>query len=180
MDNFDFNSGVWKDAAVIDDFRIRKSSKPAPLPTVVKVVNDRDNIYFAITCLKEDSNLLNKLKGMTARDVWPQPPFIELFIDGDQREKSGYYQLAFNAIGSKYDARGRDSKYNNDKWIVKGNIDSDTWKIILKWPLESFGRNITMNNRVGMMIYRNTGNSTWLGINVHEPSGFNDLILQMN
>ena len=181
MEDFDFDSGAWKGAAVIDDFRIRNSSdKPAPLPTVVKVVNDRDNIYFAITCLKEDSNLLNKLKGMTARDVWPQPPFIELFIDGDQREKSGYYQLAFNAIGSKYDARGRDSKYNNDQWIVKGHIGEDTWKIILKWPLESFGRNITMNNRVGMMIYRNTGNSTWLGINVHEPSGFNDLILQMN
>jgi len=183
MESFDFDSGVWKDAAVIDDFRVRKSlDKPAPLPTVVKVINDRDNIYFGITCLKENKALLKKLKGMkrTARDVWPQSPFIELFIDGDQRKKSGYYQLAFNAIGSKYDARGRDAKYNNDKWEVRGHIGGDTWKIILKWPLGSFGRNITMNNRFGMMIYRNTGNSTWLGINVHEPAGFNDLILEMN
>jgi len=183
MTDFDFEAGVWKDAAVIDDFRVRKShAEPAPLPTIVKVVNDRDNIYFGITCFEEDPEMLENLRGMTAtaRDVWPQSPFIELFIDGDQRDKSGYYQLAFNPIGSAYDARGRDATYDNDQWTISGNIGTDTWQVILKWPLESFGRNITMNNRVGMMIYRNTGNSTWLGINVHEPAGFNDLILQMN
>jgi len=181
MDNFDFDSGAWKGAAVIDDFRIRNSlDEKAELPTVVKVINDRENIYLAFHCMKEDKELLKQLKGMKKISDWPQSPFIEFFIDGDQREKNGYYQLAFNALGSQWDAKGREPKYSNGKWKVNGQINEDNWKVILKWPLESFGRNITMNNRFGMMIYRNTGNSTWLGINVHEPAGFNDLILQMN
>ncbi|PHS03762.1 MAG: hypothetical protein COA78_17360 [Blastopirellula sp.] len=181
MDDFDFDSGVWKSAATIDDFRIRNSlNKKAKLPTVVKVVNDRENLYFAVHCMKEDPELLRKLKTMNRVDGWPQSPFIELFIDGDQREKNGYYQLAFNAVGSRWDAKGRQSKYKNEDWKVTGQLNGDNWKVIVKLPLLSFGRNITMDNRFGMMIYRNTGNQTWLGVNVHEPSGFNDLILMMN
>jgi len=181
MDNFDFDSGVWKDAAVIDDFRTRNSlNEKAEVPTVVKVVNDRENIYLAFHCMKEDKALLKRLKGMKKISDWPQKPFLEFFIDGDQREKNGYYQLAFNALGSQWDARGRQPSYNNDKWKVNGQINEDNWKVILRWPLESFGRNITMNNRFGVMIYRETGNQTWLGVNVHEPSGFNDLKLEMD
>jgi len=181
MDDFDFDSGAWDDAAVIDDFRVRNSlDKKAELPTVVKMVNDRENLYFAIHCMQEDPELLKKLKTLDRVSDWPQSPFIELFIDGDQREKNSYYQLAFNALGSQWDAKGRQSKYKNDDWRVTGQVGDDSWKVLVKLPLLSFGRNITMGNRFGMMIYRETGNQTWLGVNVHEPGGFNDLILMMD
>lgn len=188
-DDFDFTSGVWKNAAVIPQDQIRVRNRPAnpgPNPLEVRFLHNRENLYIALTCGGESEKTMDvfraqKKEPAPARDVWPSHA-IEIFMDAGLRASGGgYYHLAFNPAGlAIYDAIGYNNKYNNPAWTVKTWIGTDSWKAVLTLPLESFGFNINLGNRIGFMIYSGFGNQSWMGGNVHQIAGFQELLLHMN
>lgn len=182
-EDLDFNSALWKQAAVIDGFR--PMGKPDESPksvTKVRALHDRKNLYLAFEC-QEKPEVIQKIKALPAGsslDDWNAlgDIYIEMFFDGDQKAAGSYYQLAFGVNGNRYDGQGYSSTWSKP-WSVKTAVDDSAWRAVLTLPLESIGVDITVNQQIGGMLLRGDGTS-WQGGNVHQPAGFQTLRLKLD
>ncbi len=178
--DFTLSKGDWANAAVIDGFQVmNQPDQPAESRTEVKLLHDKQNLYIGFRCTEKEMEKVKESRKVTPRDVWLSSPYyVEMFFDGDQREKGGYYHVCFDVNGSSYDALGYDEKWSGE-WEVKTAKLDDCWVAIIKLPLKTIGMNISMGNKLGVMFCRSNGTS-WCGGNVHQAAGFQDLILKMD
>jgi hypothetical protein len=179
-EDFTLSKGDWANALVIDGFRFQnRPDLPEKVRTEVKILHDKQNLYIGFRCYENDMTKVKDYKLVSEKDKWfANPYYIEMFFDGDQRDKGGYYHICFDANESIYDALGYDNKWNCD-WKVKTAKLDDCWAGIVKLPLKSIGVNISMGNKIGAMFCRDNG-TAWRGGNVHQSAGFQDLILKMD
>ena len=179
-EDFTLSKGDWANAAVIDDFKVmNEPEKPAKTQTVVKILHDKQNLYIGFLCSEAEMAKVKEYKLVSEKDKWLSCPYyMEMFFDGDQREKGGYYHVCFDVNGAIYDALGYDNKWNGE-WEVKTFKLDDSWGALVTLPLKSIGVNISMGNKIGVMFCRSNGTS-WRGGNVHQPAGFQELILKMD
>lgn len=179
--DFDFNKGVWTNASAIDDFKVMGSpEKKIQFKTFVKFFHDRKNLYIGVKCSDPSPEALYSLPAGQNRDIWPKGDHIELFFDGDNAEKGGYYHLAFDFRGNIYDARSFDKKWDGN-WELKTRTLNDGWCAVAKIELKSLGIDINKKNTFKGLFYRkkNSPNehSSWGGGTVHATVSFGDITL---
>lgn len=176
---FDFESGVWSKAAKLPRFtRMGNSSVLPPEPTDVKLIHNGETLYLAFRCeMPKKSKLVGK-SGNTP-ESFPSGDHAEIFITNPD---DGYYHLAFNFTGKKYDAIGTNPDWNT-KWEVKTQVGKDEWRAVVALPLKSVKLAIEQNNRVKATFYRcrsgqngHNVHSSWNGSQVHSASSFGELI----
>ena len=178
---FDFNSGVWTKAAQLSKFtRMGKPDLAASEPTDVKIIHNGETLYVGFRCeMPKKSKLVGK--SQLTPESFPSGDHAEIFI---ANKEDGYYHLAFNFHGKKYDAIGTNPEWNT-KWEVKAEVGKDEWRAVAAIPLKSVKLNIEQDNRVKATFYRcRTGNgkhnshSSWTGSQVHSVSSFGELVFQ--
>lgn len=178
-EDFTLSKGEWANAIVIDDFKVmNEPEKPAVTQTIVKILHDKQNLYIGFRCSEKDMVKVREYKSAPERDKWLDNFYMEMFFDGDQREKGGYYHICFDVNKAVYDALGYDNKWNGEFEVRTAKLD-DCWAAIVKIPLKTIGVNISMGNKIGVMFCRSNSTS-WRGGNVHQPAGFQELILKMD
>ena len=182
---FDFNSGVWKNAATISQITVMGNANATPKePTEVKVIHNGETLYVAYRCPFPGKLEANKV---SPRGKWPSGDHAEIFISN---EKDGYYHLAFNCYANGengiYDAMGTNPDWDT-KWEVKTQISDGEWRAVAIIPLKSVNIAVEQNNKIRAMFYRvrpkragvdgdSTIHSAWAGGKVHSASSFGELI----
>ena len=177
---FDFNSGIWTKAAKLADFtRMGKTDVKAPEGTEVKLIHNGTTLYVAFRCqMPKNSKLVGK--STLTPESFPSGDHAEIFITNP---KDGYYHLAFNFHGKKYDAIGTDPDWNTT-WEVKTQTGKDEWRAVAIIPLKSINFTIEQNNRVKATFYRcrsgqgggHNVHTSWAGGVVHSVSSFGELV----
>ena len=176
---FDFESGSWKQAAKLPPLLLmgKPTVKPNE-PTEVKLMYNGETLYIGFRCsVNGKTEIQNGLK----HDEWPGGDHIEIFI---ANRKDGYYHLAFNAAGCRYDGCVTESKWNAI-WQVKTQVKDGEWRAVAAIPLKSVGIAPEQNNRVPALIYRShpargkkqpRQHSSWGAGKVHSVDSFSDLV----
>ncbi len=175
----DFEQGVWANAAVLPPLNImgRQGDLPSQ-PTTVKLIQNGRDFYLGFYCYDPKPETLFARPAGQPDDSWPKGDHLELFFGN---EKDGYYHLAFDFNGNKYDAILTDKNWNTD-WTVKTRVVKDGWQAVVKIPISSINFPLAQNNRLKALIYRCKSNggkaehSSWSGGVVHSPDSFSELI----
>ena len=182
----DVNAAEWARGALIDGFsKISDAQTPASRKSTVRFLHDKHNLYLAAR-FEDPSFFADYQAGKFARNA-NQPgfgwggqdgPYVECFIDGGLRTAGSYYHLAFALNGLQYSGRGSsaiDSK--PPQWSVACQARPGYWTARAVIPLAEIGVNITQGNKLGTMIVANDG--AWNGGQWHSPTGFQNLVLEM-
>lgn len=179
--DFDFDNGVWKNAALIDGFKIMDSpEKESKFKTTVKLFHDRKNLYIGIKCFDPAPSAMYSLQAGQKRDTWTKGDHIELFFDGDKKASGGYYHLAFDFRNNIYDSATFDTAWNGN-WELQTKTFPDGWSAVAKIELKSIGIDINTNSSFKGLVYRKKNtpseHSSWSGGTVHAVASFGDMIL---
>ena len=180
------NAAEWARGALIDGFsRISDAKTPSSRKSTVRFLHDKQHLYLAMRF--ENTSFYDDYQaGKFARNA-NQPgfgwggqdgPYVELFLDGGLRSAGSYYHLAFALNGNRYSGRGAsaiDSK--PPQWSVACQAQPGYWTARMVIPLAEIGVNITQGNKLGAMIVANDG--AWNGGQWHSPTGFQNLVLEM-
>lgn len=161
---------AWEKAAVVKDFKYYMNDKvKAEDPTEVYMMHDRDNLYLGFKCFTKDMGKLKSTERPNDGNVFADDS-IEMFFD-NANDKNSFYQLCFNASGSKFDLKAygsrnmgqntfmvnygkkqiRDAKWNGS-WQVKTSRFPDRWEAELVIPFATLGRE---SDIWGMLFGRN-------------------------
>jgi hypothetical protein len=180
-----FTAPAWKNAAVIDHFSVMgKPGTPVKNKTVIHLLYDQANLYVGVECFGGDTT--RALAATVAPyEQFPSGDRIELFIGGGKKAKGSYYQLAFNAAGTKYDGKAYDKSWNGD-WSVIVRRDKQSWRAVATIPWNTIGADPASDKTVAALFYRLADSpksgvvehGTWGGGMVHAVSGFGNLKLE--
>ena len=176
----------WKVAALVDGFtRISDASKPSSRKSVVRFMHDKENLYIAFRF--EDPEFYAHYKaGEYVRDPsgesgeWGglRGPYAELFLDGNLRDVGSYYHMTFDVVGNRYTGKSASQiKEDVPVWSAETKVEPTYWTAKVTIPLSSIGMKISQGNRVGFMVVANNG--AWNGGQWHSPTGFQNLVLEM-
>ncbi len=127
---------TWGEAAALGRFVDMGGMGQAPLETEVRVGRGRTGLYVAVVCQDPDMAHL----AAKARDhdgaIW-KDDLIELFIDSNLDHLT-YCHLAINAIGTTYDAKNRDRKWEG-QWLSAVTRDEKRWTVEIFIPWSDLG-----------------------------------------
>ena len=148
------DEAVWETAKEYSGFRkmVSQGGEPAAMETYVKVLPDKDCVYFGFKCMEEDME--HVLATYRERKMWGADR-IELFIS-PTGSTYDYYQFVVQFGGKKfsmYYAEGGQIKpdpYAPD-WEAKTYAGEGFWSVEVKIPLTAF----YMNDNASM-------SDTWL------------------
>ena len=158
----------WADNALrLTGFTYNRSPVELADPqTVVRVVYDKDNIYFAFECL--EPLVADIVANTPNRDgqVWVDD-CIDFFIDPEADDKA-YYQLAVNPRGVLMDIRwGTANKdFNATGYRARYSRGDDRWTVELAFRWDDFILSPAVGNTWRINFCRNRlpgegGTSTW-------------------
>lgn len=137
----DISDAVWAKARPIDEFyQVEpKAGEPATERTVIRVLYDRDALYFSIYCYDDDPKHIPL--GAKARDTNVQVgDFVRILLDPFMTRRNGY-TFEINVLGGRGDAL----LFNNQNplhewntlWSAKTRRVSDGWTIEVRLPFRS-------------------------------------------
>ena len=130
-----FNEKDWQTAEPLTSFKT-KDGKSAKRQTLVKVIYDRNNLYFAVEALeKEPSKMLTTVKKADG-PVWTDNSF-EIYLNHPGMDKK-YAQIIINAKDVVFDHLVNGAKSDrcyNSGIKVKSRILKDRWLIEAKVPV---------------------------------------------
>lgn len=178
--NTDFSSDGWKQAVVINDFRVMsESSKKSKIQTKVYVARSKNDLFVGVDL--SDKNM-TEATGAPGSDLetFPRGEIFELFLDGDLADKGSYYHFAINIAGARYDGKGFDKTWNG-KWSQVITKHADGWKLVLTVPLSEIGW--APGKKLSGLFFRGyrpgisgqSENSSWNGAAVHDLRAFGEL-----
>ena len=180
--DFDFESEAWKNASTLPPLRVMGKPELMPAePTEVRLMHNGETLFIGFRCSVDGKT---DVKDGLKHDQWPEGDHIELFI---ANRKDGYYHLAFNAAGCRYEGRITDPKWDAE-WQVRTQVRDGEWRAVAAIPLKSVGIVPEQNNRVSALIYRAhparggkqpRRHSSWGGGKVHSVDSFSDLVFQV-
>ena len=180
--DFDFESGRWKKAAKLSPFTsMGRPEVPAKYQTEVKLMHNGDTLFVAYRCTVPGEPIG---KQNLKKEAFPGGDHGEIFI---ANAKDGYYQLAFNCIGGRYDARGTDSSWDAG-WEVRTQRKENEWRAVVAIPLKSVNLSIEQSNKVRALFYTQVAprstrehsiNTSWCGGKVHSVGSFGELIFDL-
>lgn len=180
---FDFDGGVWAEAAVLPPLRIMGNAlEGAEPPTTVKFLQNGRDLYIGFYCYEPKPESLTAHPAGRPHDTWPKGDHLEMFFGN---AADGYYHLAFDYNANRYDAVLTDKEWNAD-WTVKTRIVKDGWQAVARIPFDSVNFKVMQTNRLKALIYRcrvgggkHPVHSSWGGGVVHSADSFGELILSL-
>jgi hypothetical protein len=134
------DDAVWADAAVVDDFTQAvpvKGATPSQR-TVVRILTDRDHLYFAIRCYDTDPEKIVANRMLRDDTLFWEDRF-NIAIDTFHDRRNGYF-FQINAHGARRDGivEGPNFEKNWDAiWFVKARIDAEGWSAEVAIPYKS-------------------------------------------
>lgn len=133
----DPGEAAWLEALPYDALTISASDRLASNQTVFRMLYDDEALYIGVRCF--EANMQGLKTNVTSRDgsVW-QDDDIEVFLDTNHDHET-FYQLATNAIGTRFDGRTGSSTWDGD-WEVAGSIGPDSWSIELRVPFATLAQ----------------------------------------
>lgn len=134
----DPDSDCWKEQPHFPAFR---SSRPTPVTdqTDVSALWKDGVLYLRVIC--HEAAPENRIARFIQRDeAVHQDDSIEIFLN--QQEGPGYYHLAFNALGTLYDAFSSAGmnleNQSNPNWSVRVKQGKERWSAVAALPLKEF------------------------------------------
>lgn len=146
---------VWEHAEVDRGF-ITETMRPSLALTTVRAVHHGNTLYLAFECKDRDPadikiDAVREKESTVFRD-----DCIAMFIQPD-RERSTYYQMAFNAAGTLFDQRvvgsARDYDFAPD-WNVAARVTDDGWVAEVRLPAEALDGAIEPDRPWGFNCHR--------------------------
>ena len=131
---------VWTEADVVSDFvqQDPRTGEPATEQTEVRVLVDREAMYFGFVCHDADPH------GVIARELRRDNPFadddhVEILLDTFHDHRNAFH-FAVNPLGTQYDALITDEGHDvnaewNERWWSETRITADGWTAEIKIPL---------------------------------------------
>ena len=126
--------GEWDSAARIDGFFGAQDGKPAARPTTVLLGHDAANLFLAVLCGGQPKP--QAVQRAHDGPVW-EDDAVEVFLQPGGA--GGYYHLAVNAAGSRYDAccaPGIDKSWNAP-WQAAARTAEAGWTVEMAIPFAS-------------------------------------------
>lgn len=127
---------VWRKAVRID-LEYTALGDAASQPTEVLIAYDAQNLYVGYRCAEPSPDRIRAT--VTAHDghVFYEDS-AEVFLDVEPESDSGHYQLATNALGTRYDARIYDTSFSPE-WQSAASIVDKECIVEMSIPFRAFG-----------------------------------------
>ena len=138
----DLSDPIWAKAAVLDDFPQMEpdAGQPASERTVVRILYDADNIYFAVYCYDDEPGKI-QVRSMT-RDgpVFAEDQF-RIILDPNMTRCNGY-SFEVGPAGGREDALIQNNTNDlgrwNTIWLVRSHVVADGWVAEVAIPFRDF------------------------------------------
>ena len=131
---------AWRDATLIEDFRVTEPIEGVPLrqATVVRILYDDQAIYFGFTCFDDPAAVI---KRALRRDADQRSDDrITVMLDPFYERRSGYV-FQVNPNGARWDALLEDGGNMNIQWdaiwYAEANMTDNGWVVELAIPMKS-------------------------------------------
>ena len=163
---------VWKDAAVLQDFRVIGSQESPKCKTTVRVLYDANNLYFSVLCYEPHMNKIADRFTEHDSPLWEGDDFeIRLAprIAPEEKKSFPFYMFAFSpsgvqtehlivghtvdeenaerVLGKNWLDQPSGSEWNG-KWQVKTKKGAGAWTAEVVIPLKSINLHIGENVRI--------------------------------
>ena len=115
---------AWKALPTCRLARTLDGTGPAPQPTEVRLRRDARKLYLAFRCAEPLSDRMTVSKRSHDGAVWDDDS-IEFFLGP---AGGGYFHFGVNAVGSTYDARGKDRSWNSRLTAASGR-EAGAWTL---------------------------------------------------
>ncbi|MBI3677916.1 MAG: carbohydrate binding family 9 domain-containing protein [Proteobacteria bacterium] len=137
----DLSDSIWKRAAVIDEFyqlEPHEGRRPSER-TVVRILYDEDNLYFAIMCYDDEPDRITAR--IKARDGnIDNDDIVRIYVDPDLTRRNGYI-FEVNPLGARVDALLQNNAVSlpewNTLWTAKARRLPDGWSVEVAIPFRS-------------------------------------------
>jgi hypothetical protein len=155
----ELDEAIWDDADVLTDFILWGGSTDADYVTRARVVHDVENLYIALECEQDTSDLVTRA---APRDgsAWKDDS-VEIFINPDRGEYA-YAQFIVNAAGAFFDQwrRQEDQSYGaaldydfDADWAAK--VRDGMWTAEVRLPLNEMNIDPTEQQLLPINFVRN-------------------------
>jgi hypothetical protein len=134
----DLGEPAWTRAAVASDFRRTATGVPAGQPTEVRVLFDRDTLYLGVRCREANMTALTARARRDDSATLFNDDTFELFLGHRHNYASTFWQVAVNALGTRYDAVTKEPDYDLALNCVTGRGE-DEWRVEMAIPFKSLG-----------------------------------------
>ena len=145
------DDAVWSTAARAWPLVLPGGKKPTGATDAYVLFAD-DTLYVGMRC--HDANIDQLKASVRQRDgnVFADDT-IEILLDTNH-DQTTYYHLAFNPLGTRFDAGpGRNRAWNGD-WQVKTHVDKTFWSAEVALPLAMFDITPPASDRWGLNLCR--------------------------
>ncbi len=127
------NDACWKNAVVLDNFRLFNVDSPAKTQTNAKLSYDNDNLYIAFSCKEKQVDNFVKYESGKKKNASHMDDSVEVFLKPGS--KTNYYHIILNTGNIRKDQRNWDSPLRMDNtW--RGDIKSSVKIADGKWSAE--------------------------------------------
>jgi len=151
--NGKMDDACWKDALVLDNFRLPLSGSgkitPATIQTEARLLHDRNYLYLLFTCLEPSPE--NIRARMTERDseIYTDDS-VEIMIS---QPGQPYFHIAVNSLGALYDAKEQDAAWNAEITRAARKGES-SWTVEISIPLSALGVKWSPGARFAFNLFR--------------------------
>ncbi|MEQ1752531.1 MAG: carbohydrate binding family 9 domain-containing protein [Micropepsaceae bacterium] len=146
----DLSDPIWAKAQVLDEFYQLepKEGSPASERTVVRVLFDANNLYFAVYAYDREPAKINAT--IKARDgALSKDDLVRIYLDPYMSRRDGY-AFEINALGARLDALVQNNNQYlpewNTTWSAKSRIVSDGWMTEVAIPFRSISYDVSRAN----------------------------------
>lgn len=146
----DISDAIWQKAPPIDEFYqlAPKEGAPATEKTIVRVLYDANNIYFAIHAQDREpdkihASIKSRDGNLSADDL------VRIYLDPYMSRRDGY-TFEVNALGARTDALIQNNSQFlfewNTTWSAKARIVADGWTAEIAIPFRSISYDMAREN----------------------------------
>lgn len=173
----DISDAVWAKAPVIDEFYQLepKEGAPASEKTVVRVLYDENNIYFAVYAYDHEPEKINAT--IKSRDgALAKDDLIRIYLDPYMSRRDGY-AFEINPLGARLDSLIQNNNQYltewNTTWSAKSRIVSDGWMTEVAIPFRSISYDVARTDwgfDLFRLVRRKGERIRWSQIHNQQPS----------
>lgn len=169
---------AWKEAPSLPAFEDMQAN-PVNDQTETFLLWDQDHLYLRLIC--HDSKLSEIRQQFSQYDnpIWSDDS-VELFLRSSS-DQAGYYHLAVNSLGARYDSKSTGgmnlNKDWNLDWYAAANLGDNQWIVDIRLPWKALGIEAGEQKELELSIKRTRPgkhedypNSGWPDASYHNPS----------
>jgi len=180
----DLSDASWAQAPVTTGFHT-PGGNLAERQTFAKVLYDDDAVIIGLELMEPTPDAMEVQEKVRDGRVWDED-CVELFID-PERSGSNYYHIAFNALGTIYDAAcvegGKMDRAFNGTYQIRTKVLKDRWIAEVRIPFSTFGTEAVEGSAWKVNIGRSrrvkgvaTENSSWTDGHFHQVNSFRTMV----